>query len=363
MFELIFLAAVSLYFIQVIIFIVGAQKKYPKVDENNLPNITVIVAARNEEENIGNCIASLTGLEYPENKMEIIIVDDDSTDRTAEIVNKFIADKPTFKLIKPTHSIGKVKGKARAIANGIKAASGEIILTTDADCVVNPLWAKTLASYYQKDVAMVCGYTNQWTDTTFHGMQSLDFIYLLAVAGGAMNLGKPLSCIGNNMSYRKSVYEEIGGYENIPFSVTEDFQVLMTIHKLKKYKIIYPLDEGGLVTSKPCSTVKSIFWQKKRWGVGGLDSDAAGFSVMAIAFISHLCIILTPLFYSIAALYLIGFKIAIDMFFLIPLHNKLKLKFSIKHFFAFQLYLIIYVLGLPIVLLLSRKIVWKEREF
>ncbi|MBZ0179144.1 MAG: glycosyltransferase [Melioribacteraceae bacterium] len=363
MFELIFLAAVSLYFIQVIIFIIGAQKKFPQISDSELPAITVIVAARNEEQNIFNCIESLSNLEYPENKIEIIIVDDDSTDRTGEIVKEFITDKPRFKIVRPTRQIGKVKGKARAIANGIEESSGEIILTTDADCIVNPKWAKTLASYYKEDVAMVCGYTDQLTDNAFYGMQSMDFIYLLAVAGGAMNLGKPLSCIGNNMSYRKSVYYEIGGYEKIPFSVTEDFQVLMTMHKLKKYKIIYPLDEGGLVTSKPCPDVKSIFWQKKRWGVGGLDSDLVGFAVMASAFVAHLCILLTPFFYSMNALYLAGFKFVVDLFFLVPLYNKLKLKFSLKHFFAFELYFIVYVIGLPIVLLFSRKIVWKEREF
>ena len=111
----------------------------------------------------------------------------------------------------------------------LKLSKGEIILTTDADCVVSPKWAKTIASYYQKDVVMVCGYTNQKAENLFEGVQDIDFIYLLTVGGGAINFGKPLSAIGNNMSYRKSAYLEAGGYEKIAFSVTEDFQLLMAI--------------------------------------------------------------------------------------------------------------------------------------
>ena len=131
-----------------------------------------------------------------------------------------------------------------------------------------------------------------------------------------MNLGKPLSCIGNNMSYRKSVYDEVGGYENIPFSVTEDFQLLMAMHKLKKYKIIYPLDAEGIVTSKPCTSFRQLYWQKKRWGVGGLESDIAGYSVMSVAFITHVLMLLIPFFYSVSALYFVASKFILDYFFL-----------------------------------------------
>ena len=254
MFELIFLIIVSLYFIQSIIFTIGASKKYKRLSDDKLPSVSVIVAARNEENYIGECLASLNNLIYPQNKIEMIVVDDHSTDSTGTIIDKFINDKPLFKKIIPEKQIGKVKGKANAIANAIEIAKGDIILTTDADCEVSPTWAKTIASYFIDNVAMVCGYTNQKAKNAFGGMQDFDFIYLLTVAAGTMNLGKPLSAIGNNMSYRKDVYDEVGGYAAIPFSVTEDFKLLMAIHDLKKYQLIYPIDKEALVTSKPCQT-------------------------------------------------------------------------------------------------------------
>lgn len=363
MFEIIFLTAVSLYFIQLVIFAVGASIKFPKLAEDKLPAISIIVAARNEEDNILDCMKSLDALIYPENKIEIILVNDHSTDSTGELISSFIKDKPKFKTIVPQSAIGNLKGKTNALANALKIASGEIIFTTDADCIVSPLWVKTIASYYKKNVGFVGGFTTQEDYNAFVGMQAVDFIYLLTVAAGSINLNKPLSCIGNNMSYRKKVYDEVGGYENLPFSVTEDFNLLMAMHKLKKYKIIYPLDAGGLVTSKACPDWKTLFWQKKRWGVGGAESDLFGYLVMAWGFISHLFMMLTPFFFSITALYLCLFKISVDYFFVYPVFKKLKLRLKASNFLAFELYFIIYVVLLPFVVLPNRKVKWKGREF
>jgi len=364
MFELIFLIAVSLYFIQTILFIIGASKTYSKLSDDELPTVSVIVAARNEENNILDCLTSLDNLIYPDGKIQIIIVDDKSTDNTGKFIEKFISEKSKFLQVTTQKNIGELKGKTLAIANGIDQATGEIIMTTDADCIVSPTWAKTIASYYiSDDVAIVNGMTNQQEYNSFAAIQSVDFIYLLTVASGSMNLGKPLSCIGNNMSYRRSLYDEIGGYASLKFSVTEDFNLLMATHKLKKYKIIYPVDAGALVTSKPCSNIKSLYRQKKRWSVGGLESDIAGYLVMTAGFITHVCLMLTPFFYSTSVLLLVAFKVFIDYFFLSPVYRKLKLRLKLKDFIIFEIYFILYVFIVPFVLLFDRKVVWKGRNY
>lgn len=364
MFEIIFLIAVSLYFIQTVLFTMGASKTYPKLKDDELLTVSVIVAARDEEENIRDCLISLNNLNYPEGKVQIIIVDDKSTDRTGEIVDEFIKDKTKFLKVVTQRNIGELKGKTLAIASGIEKATGEIIMTTDADCVVSPDWAKTIVSYYTSDdVAIVDGMTNQHEYSAFSSMQSVDFIYLLTVASGSINMGKPLSCIGNNMSYRRSVYEEIGGYTALKFSVTEDFNLLMATHKLKKYKIIYPVDPGALVTSKPCLNYKSLYRQKKRWSIGGLESDFAGYFVMTTAFITHICMMLTPFLYSTSVFLLFAFKVFIDYFFLAPVYRKLNLKFKLKDFLIFEIYFILYVFIVPFVLVFDRKVEWKGRKY
>ena len=363
MFELIFLIAMSGYFLQTIWFILGLQKRFPKKVFADLPAATVIVAARNEEKNILLCLEALNKLEYPVGKLEIILVDDKSTDKTGDIINSFILDKPKFKNIITKKEIGHLKGKTNAIANAIEQATGEIILTTDADCIVSPTWAKTLASYYNDDVAIVNGFTVQNTKTQFDGMQHLDFVYLLSVAAGTINFDKPLSCIGNNMSFRKSAYDEVGGYENLPFSVTEDFNLLFAIHELKKYKIIYPLDIEALVTTQPCSDMSNLYRQKKRWAVGGLKAPLRGYFIMSLGWIAHLSILLLPFFFSSAALSLFFFKLVVDFLFLFFVLNELKLTSTLKYFFVFEIYYILYVVLLPFAVLPNRKVMWKGRKY
>jgi len=363
MYEIIFLTAVSLYFIQTVVLGTGALKKFKKIREEELPSASVIVAARNEEDKILDCLASLDLMDYPEGKLEIIIVNDNSTDKTGEIINDFIAGKPKFRTIIPEGIKGKLKGKTNALANALKVSRGEIILTTDADCTPPPTWAKSIASYFQKDVGAVLGFTTQSGETPFYGMQAMDFLYLHTIASGTANLNKPTSCIGNNMAYRKSAYDDAGGYENIPFSITEDMKLMTTIHEMKKYKVIYPLDKDALMVSKPLANYKEIFWQKKRWGVGGVDSKLYGYAIMASGYVAKICMLLLPFLFSPAALYLTAFKIFIDCFFVQQIFNKLGLKFRLSHFTAFEIYFIIYVLLLPIVVLPNRKVKWKGREF
>jgi cellulose synthase/poly-beta-1,6-N-acetylglucosamine synthase-like glycosyltransferase len=363
MFEIVFLVVVCLYFLQSVIFIIGTRKKFKRIDKSRLPSATIIVAARNEEENILRCLQSLNNLEYPEGKLEIIMVDDKSTDNTGRIIDEFIKDKPKFKKIITEKEKGRLKGKTNAIANAIDIATGEIILTTDADCAVSTKWATTIASYYEDNVAIVNGFTTQEINNNFNGMQNLDFIYLLTVAAGTINFDNPLSCIGNNMSFRKTAYYEVGGYENLPFSVTEDFNLLFAIYKLKKYKIIYPLDVNALVISKPCKSFTEIYRQKKRWGVGGLKSPLRGYIVMTIGFLTNLGILISPFYFSVSVLYLIAFKLMVDFFFLYYILKKLNYQQAIKYFIAFEIYFTLYVIILPFIILPSQKVNWKGREY
>ena len=361
--ELIFLIILCGYFIQSVLFIIGTKKKFPRRSDDDLPTATVIVSARDEEDNILNCLESLNRIEYPTEKLKIIIVDDRSEDNTGTIIDNYIETKRIFKKIVPDEPKGKMVGKVNALATAIREADSEIILTTDADCEVKPNWVRTIASYYQENVGMVDSYTTQVGSNPFSGMQAIDFIYLLLVGGGTINLGAPISCIGNNMSFRKKAYEEIGGYEALPFSVTEDFTLLRAIYKLGKYKILFPLEKDVLVTSIPCADLKSLYHQKKRWAVGGLGVPLLGYIIMFWGFATNLGIFLTPLFFSPVWLYLVFFKIATDLFVLYPIHQILGITKNLKYFLMYQVYYTLYVIALPFIVFASRKVTWKGREY
>jgi cellulose synthase/poly-beta-1,6-N-acetylglucosamine synthase-like glycosyltransferase len=220
-----------------------------------------------------------------------------------------------------------------------------------------------IASYYQNNIGVVNGFTSINVQNWISGMQAIDFIYLLFIAAGTINIGKPVSCIGNNMSFRKKAYKEIGGFENLPFSVTEDFLLLNAIHNLKKHKAIYPVDKDTLVISEPCVSIKELFNQKKRWAVGGIDAPVIGKLLMFWAFVTNIFILLTPVFFSPVWLYLVFFKIATDFFALVPIHQKLGLQKNLKYFPLFQIYFIIYTCILPLILIFSRKVIWKDRVY
>lgn len=361
-FEMSFGFVLSFYLLQQIIFLIGFFKKL-KLKKNYEPTVTVIVSARNEENNIRNCLESLSKLDYQKDKLEIIIVDDFSTDKTGEIIDEFTNKYHFIKKLIPTKRIVKFPGKTNAIANGIEASKGEIIFTTDADCIVKPTWIKTTLKYFSDDVGIVPGFTLQRSYSQFTGMQNLDWVYLLTVAAGSINLNVPLSCIGNNMAYRRVAYEMVGGYQNIKFSVTEDFALLHKIHKNTKYKVVYQSELDGINISEPCPDWKTLYRQKHRWGNGGVEGPIIGYIVMFWGWAIHLLILLQLFFGSVLTLFFTMIKFLCDFIFILFPLLKFKMLKELKYFLAFEIYFILYVFILPFLVFTDRKVVWKEREY
>ena len=128
MLEIIFLILVSGYFIISAILIVGVKKSFPQLTDNQLPSISIIVAARNEEQNIVSCLKSLNDLVFPEDKIEIIIVDDASSDNTLKIASDYIHQKQKFRIVHlQENGQSELKGKIRAMSKGFKLTRGERI--------------------------------------------------------------------------------------------------------------------------------------------------------------------------------------------------------------------------------------------
>ncbi len=178
-----------------------------------------------------------------------------------------------------------------------------------------------------------------------------------------MNMGLPMSCIGNNMAYRKEAYEKIGGYESISFSVTEDFRLLKELKKLKNKKVIYPLDKDTLVSSLPCDNIKTLYRQRKRWSVGGLESDWFGTFIMTLAALTNFSVILVPILLFPIGVIFVLVKSILDFLFIKKIFKLFKLKLSIKKILVFEMYYVTYSVLIPVILLFSKKVIWKDRAY
>jgi len=352
-----------LYLIQVGIFLIGLRRSRDQLLGATNLCVSVIIAARNEETNLHDCIESVANQTYPVSLYEVIVVNDGSTDNTETICNDFAQQYTNIKIIQANDD-ALVYGKANALAQGIEAAKGEIILITDADCTVPRTWVEQTANRYGADVGLIGGFTLQKSTKPFDGMQSLDWTFILGMSAAAAGLGHPLGSIGNNLSFKKSVYDEVGGYRKLKFSVTEDYTVVQAIVGLNKWKYLYPIDVRHLVESKACPNFKSLIRQKHRWGKGGLDMKPAGLAIMVVGFLMHfspfVMLVLGGLVQAAAALMI---KCIADYVFLYRILDRLDRKEDLRWFTWFEIYFIIYVLLLPFLVFFGGKVQWKGREF
>ncbi len=364
MFETILICITTIYIAEMIYLRAGlGRADSPEEVVEDQPMVSVIVAARNEEEYIGDCVRSLLCLDYPPEKLDIIVINDSSTDRTGEILDAFCPN-PLLRVLSTSQDQGSLHGKTNAIALGIRHARGEIIMLTDADCTVQPSWVSRTVRYFAPSTGVVGGFTLLKTDNLFERIQCIDWLYLFSVAAATVGWKIPLTVIGNNFAVRRDAYLQAGGYENIPFSVTEDFVLVQAILRRTEFKICFPLDPLCLVRSQPCRNLEHLYRQKQRWGVGGLDMVFRGFVIMGISWLIRLMVILETLlahFPTAAVLSLV--VVAFDLILVWkPMKRFTSMKKLLRSFLPFEVYLTLYVLTLPIIALASKSVVWKERR-
>ena len=234
------------------------------------PEISILVAARNEEENILLCLEAINRLDYPREKLHILIGNDQSTDRTAAITTAFIADKPWFSLIEIEDTELPLKAKARVMEQLDRHARGSFYLITDADVQVPPSWAKEMLLRFKPETGVVSGTTMVKSPTGGDRNQEIDWTYFMGLLNIISYAGVPATAVGNNMAVRSEAYRETGGYAAIRFSITEDYKLYQQICAAgwKWNNIIAP---GVLAFSAPVYGWETLLHQRKRWLTGGRE--------------------------------------------------------------------------------------------
>ena len=236
------------------------------------PKVTIWIAARNEQDNIINCLRSIEKLNYPIEFLQVLIGNDQSTDKTKLFIEDFILNKPQFQLVDIQKVINHQRGKANVLANLYEHASGEYFLICDADVTVNPDWVKGMITNFQKDVNIghQVGITSIKGHSIWHHFQSIDWLHALTLLKIAADLKIPLTGLGNNSAVTRRAYEATGGYATIPFSITEDFALFHEVVK-KGFGFKNTINQAVFNQTLPITTLKEFLHQRKRWMVGALQ--------------------------------------------------------------------------------------------
>jgi cellulose synthase/poly-beta-1,6-N-acetylglucosamine synthase-like glycosyltransferase len=230
------------------------------------PIVTVIVAARDEDKSIGQCLQSLVQQTYPANKYEIIIVDDGSADTTASIVKSFSERYSSVHLL--SLPVGTERGTGRkplAIAKGIAQATGEIIFTTDADCIAPARWIEIMVNHFEDNVALAAGPVAEQASTNFFSkLEQLEFLGLITTAAGLIGSGRPIICSGANLAYRKKAFTSVGGFGDNGSS-NDDESLMNRMVQRNIGRIVFAPESDAVITTQSSNTLTSFLQQRIRW--------------------------------------------------------------------------------------------------
>jgi cellulose synthase/poly-beta-1,6-N-acetylglucosamine synthase-like glycosyltransferase len=316
--------------------------------------VSILIAARNEEDKIFNTINDILAQDYPADLMQLIVVDDHSTDQTSEIVLSF-ADRGV-KLIVLNENEPLNSYKKKAITEAIKLSDSELIITTDADCRMSSAWLKTIIGFYESgNYKMISSPVIYFEEKSkFEEMQTLDFLFLSGLGAAGIGNKMPSTCSGANLAYQREVFYELKGFQGIDELASGDDELFL--HKVAS---VYPDGIGfcksrdAIVYTHAKSSLSEFIQQRKRWA-----SKSTKYKNKVIVFIGisvwifNFIIILSAImgffnsFYWYLCLVSIGLKALAEISLLIPVcrfANRSKLLWYVPILTVVHMFYLMYI--------------------
>ncbi|GGN05413.1 glycosyl transferase [Dyadobacter beijingensis] len=230
--------------------------------------ITVIIPVRNEAGNIVSLLEDLDRQTLPAAHFEVLVMDDSSTDNTAEIVRAFAAHSHAQIRLVPLPDVRTSAPKKRAIETAMAQANGNLIVTTDGDCRAQPGWLHAIATYYTETGAKLISSPVTFTEEaslTDH-LQTVEFASLIGSGAASMSAGYPSMCNGANLAYEKAAFLEVSGYDGVRHIASGDDEFLM--HKIAaRYPggVRFLRHPEAIIRTAPHRNWTSFYRQRKRW--------------------------------------------------------------------------------------------------
>ena len=273
-------------------------RKVPKINQNDFPFVSVVIAARNEENNIPYLLKDLINQSANKKNYEIIIVNDRSTDKTKKIIDQFSSENLFIKSIH-IEKKHEMTPKKYALTKGIENSKGEIILTTDADCRVPREWVINMAQLVQNNEGIVIGYSKiKSIKSLLNDFQKIDFLGIMAANSGLLSYGIVCSGSGQNLAYKKKDFQTINGFNPVRDLVSgDDMYLVQSISSIKG--AVFNYDPNSFVSTLPKRSFTSYFNQRIRWSSNSkqnLRSNPQFFVFLVSAFLAN-CSIVSGLIY------------------------------------------------------------------
>lgn len=233
------------------------------VEPADWPKATLLVCARNEEHNLPRCIESLIALDYPKDKLLILIGDDNSEDATWSVIEQFQSSHPYIKGVKIQHEKEGLIAKGNVLNQLIDCSTDEYQVIIDADMEVTNHWLKSMILGLQES-AMVSGYTQIAQGGRYSHLQFFDWRIVLHTMRAMADTFRPISILGNNMGFRKSAYDQVGGFRALGPTDVEDLGLLQRFQKagLKTSQLVV---SKGMACTQPQQTFSEMITQRCRW--------------------------------------------------------------------------------------------------
>jgi glycosyltransferase involved in cell wall biosynthesis len=335
------------YILLVILFITG-WNKIPVFTENvkftKIP-VSVIVACKNEELYLDRLLNALKT--QSQSDFELVLVNDHSTDSTRLIMESAKHDFENILIIDSFES-----GKKNAQKEGINNATGELIITTDADCEPTSTWIESIINYYLSTYNdLIIGPVIMKSENSiFSNLQKIEFASLVGAGAGALGVGKPIMCNGANLAFTKIIWQKCKNDLHDEEISGEDVFLLHSIKK-RNGKIGFLKSEKAIVKTSTKESLKSFISQRKRWTSKSkkyTDKDII-ITALIILLICVIEILLVPvsLFqsqYLELLLLVFGIKFAVDFVFLNQISKFFKLEnlmiYSIILSFIYPFYIV-----------------------
>ncbi len=348
-----FFLTLALVYISVIsFFYIGLFLLKPGQNTGQFP-VSIIIPARNEAKHISACLNSILQQTYPPELIQIIVIDDHSTDQTAKIVQSFSKSDNRIELLSAGPLLPGKSPKKMAIKKGVEYCRNEYIFTLDADCEVAPEWLNGMMRYFEPPVGVVVGPVSYHHEKNlFQKLQSLEFLGLVIAGAGSIGMKRPIIANGANLAYRKTAFYEVGGFasfENI--SSGDDDLLIQKIAQETRWKIHFAADHQTIVRTNPTDSLRQFLDQRARWASKSLIYP--NFWLILVLFLIYLFygfLVLSGLFVYLSVIspsfLLAGFvgKCFIDFLLMLKGCNIIKRKELLIYFLIAEILQIPYIL-------------------